>query len=105
MSEKILSKINPGVVTGDNVKALFGIAKANKFALPAVNVVSSNSINAVIEAAKVVNSAVIIQFSNGGAQPFMLEKGFQTKVKELQLPVLFPGQNMFTKCLNYMEYP
>jgi fructose-bisphosphate aldolase, class II len=67
MSEKILSKINPGVVTGDNVKALFGIAKANKFALPAVNVVSSNSINAVIEAAKVVNSAVIIQFSNGGA--------------------------------------
>lgn len=66
MSEKILSKIQPGVVTGDNVKILFNIAKANSFAMPAVNVVSTNSVNAVLEAAKVVNSPVIIQFSNGG---------------------------------------
>ena len=67
MSEKILSKINPGVVTGDDVKTLFTIAKSNGFALPAVNVVSTNSVNAVLEAAKVVNSPVILQFSNGGA--------------------------------------
>lgn len=67
MSEKILKKVKPGVVTGKDVKTVFNIAKANQFALPAVNVVSTNSINAVLEAAKIVNSPVIIQFSNGGA--------------------------------------
>ena len=66
MSEKIYDKIAPGVVTGDGVQEIFRIAKANNFALPAVNVVGSNSINAVMEAAKDVNSPVIIQFSNGG---------------------------------------
>ena len=66
MSEKIFDKIAPGVVTGDGVQEIFRIAKANNYALPAVNVVGSNSINAVMEAAKEVNSPVIIQFSNGG---------------------------------------
>lgn len=74
MSEKILSKVKPGVATGNEVKTIFDIAKANNYALPAVNVVSSNSINAVLEAAKVVNSPVIIQFSNGGAS-FYAGKG------------------------------
>lgn len=63
---KISDKINPGVATGDDVQYIFKIAKENKFALPAVNVVGSNSINAVLEAASEVNSPVIIQFSNGG---------------------------------------
>jgi len=67
MSEKILNKVKPGVVTGKDVGLIFRIAKENLFALPAVNVVSTNSVNAVLEAAKVVNSPVIIQFSNGGA--------------------------------------
>jgi fructose-bisphosphate aldolase class II len=66
MSEKIFDKVNPGVVTGNGVQEIFRIAKANNYALPAVNVVGSNSINAVLEAAKVVNSPVIVQFSNGG---------------------------------------
>ena len=66
MSEKIFDKISPGVVTGDDVQEIFRIAKANEFAIPAVNVVGSNSINAVLEIAKIVNSPVIIQFSNGG---------------------------------------
>ena len=66
MSQKILDVIKPGVVTGDDLSKLFAIAKADGYALPAVNVVSTNSVNAVIEAAKVVNSPVIIQFSNGG---------------------------------------
>jgi len=66
MSQKILDVIKPGVVTGNDLSKLFAIAKANGYALPAVNVVSTNSVNAVIEAAKVVNSPVIIQFSNGG---------------------------------------
>jgi fructose-bisphosphate aldolase class II len=64
-----MSKINvkPGVATGKDLTAIFDAAKAGKFALPAVNVVGTNSINAVMEAAKAVNSPVIIQFSNGGA--------------------------------------
>jgi len=70
MSEKILNVVEPGVVTGDGVQAIFKIAKNLKFALPAVNVVGTNSVSAVLEAAKAVNSPVIIQFSNGGASFF-----------------------------------
>lgn len=57
-----------GVLTGDQVQELFEIAKQHNFALPAVNVIGTNSINAVMETAKAVNSPVIIQLSNGGAQ-------------------------------------
>ena len=67
MSQKILDHVKPGVVTGADVQKIFKIAKEGKFALPAVNVVSTNSVNAVLEAAKAANSPVIIQFSNGGA--------------------------------------
>ena len=66
--------VKAGVATGDDVQKIFEIAKANEFALPAVNVVGTNSINAVMEAAKEVNSPVIIQFSNGGAS-FYAGKG------------------------------
>jgi len=59
--------IKPGVVTGDQVQEVFKHAKENKYALPAINVIGSSTINAVIEAAATVNSPVIIQFSNGGA--------------------------------------
>lgn len=59
-----------GVLVGDQVQELFAIAKKHQFALPAVNVVGTNSINAVMETAKAVNSPVIIQLSNGGAQFF-----------------------------------
>ncbi len=62
----ILNKIGPGVVTGDNLQYVFDVAKQYHFAIPAVNVVGTNSVNGVMEAAKVVNSPVIIQFSNGG---------------------------------------
>lgn len=67
MSEKILSKVAPGVVYGKALQEIFRIAKAEKFAIPAVNVVGTNSVNAVLEAAKVANSPVMVQFSNGGA--------------------------------------
>ncbi len=66
MSTKVLDVVPAGVVTGDDLQKLFKIAKENGFALPAVNVVSTPSVNAVLEAAKKVNSPVIIQFSNGG---------------------------------------
>ncbi|NMP15107.1 class II fructose-bisphosphate aldolase [Thalassotalea sp. Y01] len=59
-----------GVITGDELTALFADAKKNKYALPAVNVVGTNSINATLAAAKQVNSPVIIQLSHGGASFF-----------------------------------
>jgi fructose-bisphosphate aldolase class II len=67
MSTKVLDAVKPGVLFGDDVAKVFQIAKENKFALPAVNVVGTDSINGVLEAAAVVKSPVIIQFSNGGA--------------------------------------
>lgn len=64
---RVLDVVKPGVVVGDDVAKLFQLAKEQQFALPAVNVVGTNSVNAVLEAAKVVNSPVIIQLSHGGA--------------------------------------
>ena len=66
MSTKVLDVVQAGVVTGDDLQKLFKIAKDEGFALPAVNVVSTSSINAVLESAKNVNSPIIVQFSNGG---------------------------------------
>ena len=60
-------KFRPGVLHGDEVVELYDYANKNKFAIPAVNVVGTNSINAVLETAKKLNSPVIIQFSHGGA--------------------------------------
>ena len=60
------SLIKPGVVTGEALNQLLRHANENNYALPAVNVVGTNSINAVLETAKAVNSPVMIQFSNGG---------------------------------------
>lgn len=60
--------IKPGVATGDEVQAIFKYAKEKGFALPAVNVTGSSTINGVLETAAKLNAPVIIQFSNGGAQ-------------------------------------
>ena len=67
-------KFPAGVATGDLVQQIFQDAKDNQYALPAVNVVSTNSINGVLETAAELNSPVIIQFSNGGGQ-FYAGKG------------------------------
>ncbi|MCK5821220.1 MAG: class II fructose-bisphosphate aldolase [Bacteroidales bacterium] len=75
---KISEKISAGVVTGQDLNTLFDIAKENHFAIPAVNVVGTDSINAVMEAAKLANSPVIVQFSNGGAA-FWAGKGLSVK--------------------------
>src|SRR6187402_10608 len=69
-----MSKYKAGVLFGEELEALYNDAKKNKFALPAVNTIGSNTINAVLETAAKVNSPVIIQFSNGGAQ-FIAGKG------------------------------
>ncbi|MGD8584472.1 MAG: class II fructose-bisphosphate aldolase [Chloroflexota bacterium] len=60
-------RIPAGVVTGDQVQEIFTQAKAKQFALPAANVVGTNSVNAVMETAREANAPVILQFSNGGA--------------------------------------
>ncbi|NOX46718.1 MAG: class II fructose-bisphosphate aldolase [Chlorobi bacterium] len=78
MSEKILDHVKPGVISGDDLQKVFSIAKKNGFAIPAVNVVSTDSVNAVLEAAKNNNSPVIIQFSNGGAA-FYAGKGLSNE--------------------------
>ncbi len=67
MADKVLEMVSPGVLTGDDVQKVFALAKKQGFAIPAVNVVGTNSMNAVMEAAKEMKSPVIIQFSNGGA--------------------------------------
>jgi len=66
----VLDIVKPGVLTGSEAKKLFCYAKENKFAIPAVNVVNTESVNGVLEAAAVVKSPIIVQFSNGGATFF-----------------------------------
>jgi len=61
------AKFRSGVLFGEETSQLFRYANENNFALPAVNVISSQTVNAVIETAKAANSPVIVQFSNGGA--------------------------------------
>lgn len=58
--------IKPGVATGNQIQEIFRYAKEKGFALPAVNVVGSNSVNAVMETAALMNAPVIVQYSNGG---------------------------------------
>jgi fructose-bisphosphate aldolase class II len=74
-------KIKPGVATGDEVQEIFKYAKEKGFALPAVNVVGSNTINGVLETAAKLNAPVIIQFSNGGAQ-FNAGKGLSNEKQQ-----------------------
>lgn len=76
--------IKPGVATGDGVQKIFAYAKEKGFALPAVNVTSTSTVNAVMETASMMNSPVIIQFSNGGAQFFagkgLIDDNFQASI-------------------------
>lgn len=65
-----MAKYSAGVLFGDELEALYNDARENKFAIPAVNVIGTDSVNAVLETAAKVNSPVILQFSNGGAQFF-----------------------------------
>jgi fructose-bisphosphate aldolase class II len=78
-----MASLKPGVVTGEDYKALLAACKEGGYALPAVNVVGTNSINAVMEAAHKNNSDIIIQLSNSGAQFYAgkgMPDGFNAKV-------------------------
>jgi len=74
----VMSFLKPGVIWGDDLLKLYEYAKENSFALPAINVVGTDSINAVMEAAREANSPIIIQLSNGGAH-FWAGKGFDNE--------------------------
>ena len=82
-----------GVVTGRQVQEIYLLAKKNSFALPAVNVVGSNSINAVLETASVLNSPVIIQFSNGGSYA-MAGKGLQNQNERATIAGAIAGAHL-----------
>lgn len=84
--------IKPGVATGSQVQEIFKLAKAKNFALPAVNVIGSDTINAVLETAKELNSPVIIQFSNGGAQ-FNAGKGLSNEGQKAAIAGGIAGAN------------
>ncbi|MCL2823329.1 MAG: class II fructose-bisphosphate aldolase [Polyangiaceae bacterium] len=75
--------LKPGVVTGEDYKTLVAAAKTGGYALPAVNVTSTNTLNAVLEAAAKAKSDVILQLSNTGAQFYAgngMPDAFQAKV-------------------------
>jgi fructose-bisphosphate aldolase class II len=78
---KLTDMLKSGVVLADDVQRLYDHARANQYALPAVNVIGTNSINATLEAAAKINSPVIIQLSNGGAS-FFVGKGLKLEGQE-----------------------
>ncbi len=78
MCNKVLDHVKAGVVSGDDMQKIFELAKSEGFAIPAVNVVGTSSVNAVLEAAKEINSPIIVQFSNGGAA-FYAGKGLSNE--------------------------
>ena len=80
----VSTQFRPGVLHGDEVTQLLNYANDNNFAIPAVNVVGTNSINGVLEAAREVNSPVIVQFSNGGAQ-FVAGKGLDNSNQQASI--------------------
>ncbi|KYP97124.1 fructose-bisphosphate aldolase [Sodalis-like endosymbiont of Proechinophthirus fluctus] len=75
---RVLDFVKPGVITGDDVQKIFAVAKENNFALPAVNCVGTDSINAALEAAAKVHAPIIVQFSNGAAA-FIAGKGLKAE--------------------------
>lgn len=85
-------RFRPGVLTGDEVTEVFNDALERQYALPAVNVIGTNSVNAVLETAREVNSPVIIQFSNGGGA-FYAGKGLSNEGQNASIIGSVSGAN------------
>ncbi len=83
-------RFKPGVLHGEDVKALLLHANQHNYALPAVNVIGTNTINAVLETARDLNSPIIIQFSQGGAQ-FFAGKGLPNDVQQASIAGAISG--------------
>lgn len=97
-------KFRSGVLYGQEVKELFAYAKENKFALPAVNVIGTNSINAVLETAREVNSPVIVQFSNSGAA-FVAGKSIDNANQQASIAGAISGALHVHNMAKYYDVP
>ncbi|MCD4772720.1 MAG: class II fructose-bisphosphate aldolase [Bacteroidales bacterium] len=104
MTEKVFDKVKAGVVSGNEAQEIFRIAKENNFALPAVNVVNSGSVISVLEAAREVNSPVIVQFSNGGAA-FYTGKGLSDENFKSSVAGAIAGAKFIHEIAGLYEIP
>lgn len=101
---KVFDFVKPGVISGDDVQKVFEVAKANNFAIPAVNCVGSDSVNAVLEAAAKAKAPVIVQFSNGGAA-FFAGKGLKLEGQEAQILGAIAGAKHVHTVAEYYGVP
>lgn len=101
---KVFDFVKPGVISGDDVQKVFEVAKANNFAIPAVNCVGSDSVNAVLEAAAKAKAPVIVQFSNGGAA-FYAGKGLKMEGQEAQILGAIAGAKHVHTVAEYYGVP
>lgn len=99
-----MGKYRAGVLFGDELRAIYQDAKDNGFALPAVNTIGTDSINATIETAAKVNSPVIIQFSNGGAQ-FIAGKGMPNEALQANISGAVSGALHIHNVARYYGVP
>lgn len=97
-------KFRSGVLFGEEVTHLFEYAKEKQFALPAVNVIGTNSINAVLETARDINSPVIIQFSNSGAA-FVAGKGLSNENQIASIAGAISGAHHVHNLAKYYDVP
>lgn len=104
MSNKLSDHVKPGVASGDDLQTIFKFAKAGKYAMPAVNVIGTDSVNAVLEAAREVNSPVIIQFSNGGAA-FYAGKGLSNEGEKAAIAGAVSGAHHIHQLAEYYGVP
>ncbi len=99
-----MAKYRAGVLFGEELHALYDDAKNNRFAMPAVNVTNTNTVNAVLETAAKVNSPVIIQFSNGGAQ-FFAGKGMPNDKLQANISGAISGALHIHNVAQYYSVP
>lgn len=97
-------RFRSGVLTGDEVTEVFNDAKEKEYALPAVNVIGTDSVNAVMETAREVNSPVIIQFSNGGAA-FYAGKGLKNDNQLAAVLGAVSGAEHIHRLAEYYQVP
>ncbi|MAS86933.1 MAG: class II fructose-bisphosphate aldolase [Micavibrio sp.] len=95
-----MAKLKPGIVWGDDYKTLLKACKEGQYALPAVNVVGTNGVNAVLEAAAKNKSEVIIQLSNGGAQ-FYAGKGLPDTHRAMVMGAVSAAQHVHLMAKEY----
>lgn len=101
---KLIEEVGTGVITGDKVLKVFEAARKHGFAIPAVNVTSSSTANAVLEAAKALNSPIILQISNGGAA-FFAGKAIDNKNQHAAVVGAVAGANFIRSIAPHYGVP